>query len=162
MRLILVNIQLNLTLSPMKGEDPTRNAVCSKRHVCIELRLLDFSKISKTISLGIVQGASLPPTSLAPWQRRGLTIIKWGGGCQICPPRIQKGYISGTKYKIDLKPGCKYKFFYFLAVYVKKITNLGHGMTLEGIFSQRVPKNQPHRVHLGIHLGVHEGLGGFP
>ena len=37
----------------------------------------------------------------------------------------------------------------------------GHGGTLEGPFSPRVPQNKAHKVHLGVHLGVNEGSRGF-
>ena len=77
------------------------------------------------------------------------------------PHTFSLGYYTGTKSRIDLKPGCKFKFGFYQKVYVKKLpiwSIEGH----EGPFSPRVPKNQPHRVHLGIHLGVYEGPGGSP
>ena len=42
-----------------------------------------------------------------------------GGGGQICPPPLGKNlYISGTKSRIDLKPGCKFKFVVCLETYL--------------------------------------------
>ena len=63
------------------------------------------------------------------------------------PPRIKKA--------ISLEPSVG-------LVCVKKITNLDHGGALEGLFSPRVPKNQPQRVPLEVHMGAHEGPVGSP
>ena len=40
------------------------------------------------------------------------------GGGQICPPVGKTLNISGTKSRIDLKPGCKFKFVVCLETYL--------------------------------------------
>ena len=47
-------------------------------------------------------------------------LVRWGGAN--LPTENQKGYIFGTECRIDLKPGCKFKFFCCLEVYVKTST----------------------------------------
>ena len=84
-----------------------------------------------------------------------LTIIIRGGAKW--PTANLNDYFSSTECPIDLKPSCIFKFVCCLEVYEKKLTNLDHGGTLEGLLSARVPQNQPRRVHLRVHLGVHEG-----
>ena len=71
-------------------------------------------------------------------------------------------YFSATECPIDLKPSCIFKFVLCLEVYGKKLINMDHGGTLEGLLSARVPQNQPCRVNFRVHLGVHEGPWGFP
>ena len=53
-------------------------------------------------------------------------------------------YYSGTKSRIGLKPGRKFKFVCRQKVFVKKYQFV---TTLEGSFSPRVPQNQPRTVH---------------
>ena len=56
--------------------------------------------------------------------------------CHVNPQRVggnypnenQKGYYFETKCRIDLKPGCIFKFFHCL----RKLSNLDHGVTQEG------------------------------
>ena len=50
-----------------------------------------------------------------------------------------KPYISGTKGRIDLKPGSTFKFVRCLETYVKKLVSWDHEGTLEGPFLSRVP-----------------------
>ena len=72
-------------------------------------------------------------------------------------------FFSATNYyQIDLKPSCKFKFVRCLEVYLKKLINLDHEVTQEGLTSARVPQKQPCWVHFRVHLGFHEGTGGFP
>ena len=58
-------------------------------------------------------------TGLENWKSKGdqdqgedsaFTSPNQAGGGQICPPVGKTLYISGTKSRIDLKPGCKFKF----------------------------------------------------
>ena len=51
-------------------------------------------------------------------------------------------YFSGTKGRIDLKPGCKFKFVRCLETYVKKLVSLDHEGTLEGLFYQGSPEKK--------------------
>ena len=46
----------------------------------------------------------------------------WRGGGIENP----KAHFSGTSCRIDLKPGCKYKFVRCLEIYVKKLVSLDH------------------------------------
>ena len=55
------------------------------------------------------------------------------------PKGNPKGYFSGAKCRIDLKPGCKFKFFCCLEVYLKQNDQLDLEVTLEGILWERVP-----------------------
>ena len=48
------------------------------------------------------------------------------GGGQICPPVEKTLNISGTKSRIDLKPGCKFKFVVCLETYLKKLVRSDH------------------------------------
>ena len=76
-----------------------------------------------------------------------LTLIRRRGG-----PNGPPGF-SGTKGRIDLEPGCKFKFVRCLETYVKILVSLDHEGTLEGPFLSRVPWNLPRRVHFGVHAG---------
>ena len=40
--------------------------------------------------------------------------------------RVKKNYFSGTKSRIDLKPGCKFKFVVCLEFYLKRLVRLDH------------------------------------
>ena len=51
-------------------------------------------------------------------------------------------YFSGTKGRIDLKPGCKFKFVCCLETFVKKLVRLDHEGTLEGLFYQGSPEKK--------------------
>ena len=55
------------------------------------------------------------------------------------PTGFEKSYFSGTKGRIDLKPGCKFKFVRCLETYVKKLVSLDHEGTLKGPFLSGVP-----------------------
>ena len=79
-----------------------------------------------------------------------------GGGGK-WPTANLNAYFSATGCPVDLKPSCIFKFVCCLEVYEKKLINLDHGGTLEGLFSARVPQNQPPRVNFRVHLEVHEG-----
>ena len=61
-----------------------------------------------------------------------------------------KAYSTGTKCQINLKQLCKFELTWCQKVYLKKMNNLDHGGTVEGIIPPRIPKNQPHRVHVGL------------
>ena len=50
----------------------------------------------------------------------------------------QSDFIFGTEYRIDLKPGCKFKFLHCLEVYVKP-NNIDVEVHLEELFLTRVP-----------------------
>ena len=50
------------------------------------------------------------------------------------PTSVSKNYSSGTKCRIDLRPGCKFKLVRCPKVYKKKLTNLEHERTLAGPF----------------------------
>ena len=54
-----------------------------------------------------------------------LTLIRRGGGADL-PPLGKTLYISGTKSRIDLKPGCKFKFVVCLETYLKKLVRSDH------------------------------------
>ena len=58
----------------------------------------------------------------------------------------QKDYFSGIECRIDLKPGCKLKFFRCLEVYLKILTKMDLEGTLEDLFWARVPLHlkRPH------------------
>ena len=54
------------------------------------------------------------------------------------PHSFSNAYTSGTECRIDLKPGCKFKFVVCLETYLKKLVSLDHEGTLEGPFLSRV------------------------
>ena len=67
-----------------------------------------------------------------------LTLIRQGGANM--PQRFSNAYSSGTESRIDLKPGCKFKFVRCLETYVKKLVSFDHEGTLEGLFYQGSPE----------------------
>ena len=54
----------------------------------------------------------------------------------------QTDFIFGTEYRIDLKPGCKFKFLHCLDTYIEKYVSLDHEGTLEGLFCQWSPEKK--------------------
>jgi len=62
-----------------------------------------------------------------------------GGGANL-PHRFSNAYSSGTEIRIDLKPGCKFKFVRCLETYVKKLVSFDHEGTLESLFYQGSPE----------------------
>ena len=50
------------------------------------------------------------------------------------PHRFSNAYTSGTEYRIDLKPGCKFKFVVCLETYLKKIGSIGPMSVPDGPF----------------------------
>ena len=69
-----------------------------------------------------------------------LTLIRRGGGGANMPHRFSNAYSSGTKCRIDPKPGCKFEFVRCLKFYKKKIWTIkGPWWTL---FLRRAMKKQ--------------------
>ena len=58
------------------------------------------------------------------------------------PHRFSNAYSSGTKGRIDLKPGCKFNFVRCLETYIKKFVSLDHEGTLEGLFCHWSPEKK--------------------
>ena len=67
------------------------------------------------------QGASYQSMMLPKQQHQNLNPTGGGGGGAYKPTSVSKNYSSGTKCRIDLRPGCK-------------LTNSDHERTLAGPF----------------------------
>ena len=63
-------------------------------------------------------------------------------------------YFSGTKVRVDLKPGCKFKFFCRKKVYVKKNDQFGPWKAPGAIFFTKGPLKSASESQLWVYLGV--------
>ena len=72
------------------------------------------------------------------------------GGGQMAHWVLKTSETSETKARIDLNPGCKFKFVNSQETYKKRLMILGHEGTLQGPFFPIVPWNEHCWVHFGV------------